>query len=327
MFKRAERNKAKLRLGIEGPSGSGKTYGALLIAKGLGGKVAVIDTEEGSASLYADLCEFDVAELRPPFSPERYVELIQQAESAGYDTIIIDSASHEWIGTGGVLEIHDQMPGNSYTNWGKVNPRHEAFVQAILRSKCHVICNFRSKQKHELVESSTGKKEVKKLGMGAQQREGIEYELTTVLTLHSGKATSNKDRTKLFPADHWFTITEDTGKTLATWLNSGSESNLIDISAMKDELEGIQTMAALNNFAAAHKDEWTKATNVDAARDLFRKREAEIRAAQNAAQHTPTDLISCARDGGDRVSMSKVCEMCPDRATCPEYKTAAKDAA
>jgi len=222
MFKKAERKQAKLRLGIDGPSGSGKTYGALLIAKGMGGKVAVIDTEEGSASLYSDLCEFDVAELRPPFEPERYVKLIKGAEQAGYDTIIIDSGSHEWMGSGGILEIHDAMPGNSYTNWSKVNPRHEAFVQAILRSPCHIICTLRSKQKHELVETN-GKKEVKKLGMGAQQREGVEYELTTVLSMNAGKANGTKDRTGLFQQDHWFTITEDTGRTIAGWLNSGKE--------------------------------------------------------------------------------------------------------
>lgn len=101
----------------------------------------------------------------------------------------------------------------------------------------------------------------------------------------------------------------------------------IDLASMWNELSALNTMTGLNSYAADYKDEWTKASNVDAARDLFRKREAEIRAAQNAAQHTPTDLISCARDGGGRVSMSRVCEMCPDRATCPEYKTAAKDAA
>jgi pantothenate kinase-related protein Tda10 len=72
-FKKAVRKKAKLRLGIEGPSGSGKSYTSLLIGKGLanGGKIAVIDTENSSASLYSHICDFDVADLDPPYTPER----------------------------------------------------------------------------------------------------------------------------------------------------------------------------------------------------------------------------------------------------------------
>src|SRR5690606_31598618 len=108
MFKKAERKQARLRLALAGPSGSGKTYSALQMAKGLGSKIAVIDTEHGSASLYADAAEFDVMELHAPYSPERYVEAIQAAEAAGYDVLIIDSYSHEWTGPGGCLEINDE---------------------------------------------------------------------------------------------------------------------------------------------------------------------------------------------------------------------------
>jgi hypothetical protein len=232
MFQRATKSKQKLRLGLEGPSGSGKTMGGLLIAKGMGGRIALIDTEEGSASLYADRFDFDTAQLKPPFTPERYAEHIHGAEEAGYDIIVIDSGSHEWIGGGGVLEIHDAMPGNSYTNWAKVNPRHDLFVQAILRSKAHIIVTFRAKQKHELVESN-GKKEVKKLGMGIQQREGMDFELTAVLTMNSGKAMGSKDRTGLFPEDHWFKITEDTGKRLMDWLEDGVDPKADAIAMLK----------------------------------------------------------------------------------------------
>ena len=250
MFVKAERKKAKLRLGLDGPSGSGKSMGALLIAKGIGGKVAAIDTEEGSLSLYSDLLDFDVSELRPPFTPESYVKRIHEAEAAGYDIIIIDSASHEWMGQGGVLDIHDNMPGNSYTNWAKVNPRHNEFIEAILRSKCHIICTLRSKQKHEMVEVN-GKKEVKKLGMGAQQREGVEYELTTVLSLDSGRANGSKDRTKLFRDGDWFVITEDTGKMILDWLNSGKDS---PAPFAPDELAGILAGAnSVDDLGALYK--------------------------------------------------------------------------
>jgi hypothetical protein len=119
-FEKAARKKAKLRLALTGPSGSGKTYGALQIAKGIGGKIAVIDTEKGSASLYTHLAEFDVLELAPPFTPERFIEAVKAAEAGGYSTLIIDSITHEWSGSGGCLELVDQVArakfkGNSWT--------------------------------------------------------------------------------------------------------------------------------------------------------------------------------------------------------------------
>ncbi len=104
-FTKAKRTNAKLRLAITGTAGSGKTYGALLIAKGLEGKIAVIDTECGSASLYSHLVDFDVCNLTPPFDPRRYVQLIHEAENEGYSVIIIDSLSHEWNGDGGCLDL------------------------------------------------------------------------------------------------------------------------------------------------------------------------------------------------------------------------------
>jgi hypothetical protein len=118
-FTKATRKKSKLRIALSGPSGAGKTMGALLIAKGIGGKIAVIDTERGSASMYAHITDYDTLEMTPPFSPERFVEAINTAEAAGYDIVIIDSMTHEWNGTGGVLEIVDlaakaSRSGNSY---------------------------------------------------------------------------------------------------------------------------------------------------------------------------------------------------------------------
>lgn len=222
-FKKAVRKKAKLRLGIEGPSGSGKSYTSLLIGKGLanGGKIAVIDTENSSASLYSHICDFDVADLDPPYTPERYVQLINEAAQE-YDVLIIDSITHEWRGKGGVLEIHDSMPGNSFTNWGKVNPRHDAFMQAMLQAPCHIIATMRSKETYVLQENKNGKQEPKKAGMEALQRDGVIYEFTTVLTMDiTNQATRNKDRTELFPVNQWFVPTEETGVKLREWLESG----------------------------------------------------------------------------------------------------------
>jgi len=227
-FQKAERRKAKLRLGITGPSGSGKTWGALLIAKGIGGKIAVIDTERGSASLYTNLVDFDVLELAPPYTPERFIEALKSAESAGYETVIIDSITHEWSGVGGCLELVDKVAaskfkGNSWSAWNEVTPRHRALLDSILRSPLHVIVTMRSKTETAQTEEN-GRKKVVKLGMKAEQRDGFEYEMTTVLDLtHDGHfALASKDRTGLFNGDPK-TLSEKTGVMLREWLENGSE--------------------------------------------------------------------------------------------------------
>lgn len=222
MFKKAERKQAKLRLALAGPSGSGKTYSALLLAQGLGGRIAVLDTEHGSASLYADLVDFDAMELHAPYSPERYIEVIAAAEQAGYETLVIDSYSHEWTGSGGCLEInesvaHQKFRGNTWAAWNETTPRHRKLTDKILTSSMHIICTMRSKT--ETVQGE-GKK-ILKLGMKSEQRDGTDYEFTVVLDLtHDGHtATASKDRTKLF--DQPELISADTGVRLLTWLNSG----------------------------------------------------------------------------------------------------------
>lgn len=222
MFKKAERKQAKLRLALAGPSGSGKTYSALLMANGLGGRIAVIDTEQGSASLYSDIADFDVLELQPPFSPERYVEAIVAAETAGYNVLIIDSYSHEWTGPGGCLEAnealaHQKFRGNTWAAWNETTPRHRKLTNKILTSTLHVICTMRSKT--ETVQGE-GKKIVK-LGMKSEQRDGTDYEFTVVLdiTHDAHTAIASKDRTKIF--NHPELISEDTGRRLLAWLNDG----------------------------------------------------------------------------------------------------------
>jgi hypothetical protein len=227
-FTRAQRKKSRLRLALTGPSGSGKTYSSLLIAKGIGGRVAVLDTERGSASLYADQLDFDTLDLDPPYSPERFTEAIEAAESAGYETLILDSITHEWSGVGGCLELVDEIArakykGNNWSAWNDITPRHRAFLDAILRSKMHIIATMRSKTETAQQEQN-GRKVVVKLGMKAEQRDGAEYEFTTVLDLvHDGHfAVASKDRTGLFGGDPK-PITEQTGADLLAWLNTGAD--------------------------------------------------------------------------------------------------------
>jgi hypothetical protein len=226
MFKRATRKASKLRLAITGPSGSGKTYSALLLARGMGGSTAVVDTERGSASLYSDLLDFDVLDLQPPYGPEAFIAAIDAAEKAGYDNLIIDSATHEWSGIGGCLELVDEIArsrykGNTWSAWNDITPRHRAFLDRMMQSSCHIIATSRSKTETAQVDDG-GRKKVVKLGMKAEQRDGFEYEFTVVLDLvHDGHyATASKDRTGLFTGDPK-PIDDSTGRRVIEWLNSG----------------------------------------------------------------------------------------------------------
>ena len=226
LFKKAERKKAKLRLGLTGPSGSGKTFSALLLARQLGKKIAVMDSENGSASLYTHLCDFDVLELQAPYTPERFIEGIKAAEEAGYDVLIIDSITHEWSGPGGCLEINEKLAqakykGNTWSAWNETTPRHRRLLDTIISSSMHIITTLRSKT--ETVQGE-GKK-VFKLGMKSEQRDGFEYELSVVLDITHGEhaAIASKDRTGLFTGRDPEPITDATGKALLAWLNSGAE--------------------------------------------------------------------------------------------------------
>jgi len=224
-LRKATRKKAKIRLGLSAVSGGGKTYSAILIAKGLCGdlsKVAVIDTENGSADLYAHLGEYNVLPVIAPFSPERYIEAIRSCEKAGMEVIIIDSISHEWDGKGGCLEIVESL-GGRYQDWAKVTPRHQAFLEAILHSPCHVITTVRRKQDYEMIKDGN-KVKIEKAGLREITREGFEYELTINLemdTLHN--ASASKDRTNLFMGKPSFVPSEKTGELIAQWCEQGEE--------------------------------------------------------------------------------------------------------
>lgn len=183
-FKRATKKDSKLRLGLIGPAGSGKTYTALTVAKHFGGRVAVIDSEHGSASKYADLFDFDVLELAS-FSPNDYTKAINAAEQAGYDFLVIDSLSHAWSGKNGALELVDRAAarsksGNSFAAWREVTPLHNQMVEAILEAKLHLIATLRSKTEYVIEENERGKKIPRKVGMAPIQRDGLEYEFDVV---------------------------------------------------------------------------------------------------------------------------------------------------
>lgn len=227
-LRKASRQKSKMRLGLSAVAGGGKTYSAILIAKGLCGdlsKVAVIDTENNSADLYAHLGDYSVLPLLPPYSPEAYAQAIKTCEAAGMEVIIIDSITHEWDGEGGILDIHSKMVGNSFTNWAALTPRHQKFLNAILQSPCHIITTVRRKQDYEMGTNDKGKATPIKVGLKEVTREGFEYELTANLELDTNhQATASKDRTGLFMGQPPFVPSEETGIMIREWCETGVDA-------------------------------------------------------------------------------------------------------
>lgn len=256
-LKRATRKQVKLRLNISAPSGAGKTYSALKMAKGLCGdwsKIAVIDTENGSASLYSNLGEFNVLDLAAPFTPEKYIEAIKTCESAGMEVIILDSTTHEWncILEENELLAQAKFRGNTWSAWSQTTPRHDRFLNTVLQSKAHIITCTRSKMETVMGDD----KKVKKVGMKDQQREGWEYELTVSLNIDrdTHMAIPSKDRTNLFEGKNPFLITEQTGELIREWCESGKAEKPGDV-----KLREASTVAELANiYKSLSRDEQEK---------------------------------------------------------------------
>lgn len=246
-LKTAQRHQVKLRLGLSGASGFGKTFSALLLANGITNdwsKIAIIDTENNSANLYAHLGNFNVLSLDEPYSPERYINAIKTCEKASIEVIIIDSITHEWQGKGGCLQIHEQL-GGRFQDWSKVSPRHQSFIDAILQSKCHIITTVRSKIDYSLDSDQNGKTKVVKHGTKEITREGFEYELTVNFELINDKhlAKASKDRTGLFMDKPEFIINQSTGKKLMQWCNLG-----LSLEDIKHEIESCDTVDGLREL-------------------------------------------------------------------------------
>jgi len=259
----AKRSIAKLRLAIAGAAGSGKTYSALLIAYGLCGdwsKIAVIDTERGSANLYEHLCQggkkYFTGQLNAPFTPKKYIDAIHACEEAGMEVIIIDSLSHAWYAEGGMLDIHSeitrrQTTQNSFTAWREITPLHNKLVDAILTSPVHVIVTLRTQTEYVLETDARGKQVPKKVGMKPIFRQGIDYEMTLVFDLDATHtATITKSRSTEFPVGDQIIPDVETGKKLLAWLNSGA-----DIPKCADCGEDIQPYGKMSALQVAYETE------------------------------------------------------------------------
>lgn len=227
-FERATKKRSRLRMTIDGPSGAGKTFTALTFAFALGSRVAVIDTERGSASLYADVFPpFDVLELEA-FGPDMYTRAIQAAGEAGYEVLVIDSLSHAWEGEGGALDLVDQAAArgrdNSYTAWRNVTPLHRRMVDAILQSPCHVITTMRSKTEYVLETNERGKQVPRKVGMAPIQRQGMEYEFSIVADMDiDHKMVVSKSRCSAVDGAVILKPTGEWMRPVVAWLSDGTE--------------------------------------------------------------------------------------------------------
>ena len=250
-LKQSKRQNVKLRLGISGASGFGKTHSALLLAFGMTQdwtKIAVIDTENSSASLYSDLGNFNVLDLKAPYSPERYVEAIELCEKSNISVVIIDSITHEWNSTGGCLQIHEKL-GGRFQDWGPVKKRHQVFIDKILQSSCHIITTTRRKIDYSLDVGSNGKSRVVKHGTKEVTSEGWEYELTVNFELVNDQhlCKASKDRTGLFMNKPEFIITSKTGERLLRWCNS-------EPTTVKDIVERINNALSVSELTKLYND-------------------------------------------------------------------------
>jgi hypothetical protein len=267
-LRKANRGHSKIKCALQGPSGSGKTYSALLMARGLcdgWNEVVVIDTENNSADLYSHLGDYNVFDLRPPFSPESYIKAIQECKNADMKVIVIDSISHEWEGAGGILTTHSAMAGNSFTNWSKLTPRHNAFVNTILQTDCHIIGTLRTKQDYVLIEKN-GKQVPEKVGLKSITRDGLDYEFTVVFDIDiKHQAVSSKDRTGLFAKAPQFEINTNTGEIIRAWCGKALTSDELQLKI--DETHDLEELRLLYSQNPQHQNEL---------KNYFSKRRIEI---------------------------------------------------
>ena len=256
-FRRATKQQAKLRMALIGPSGSGKTYTALRIASHLGTRVAVIDTERGSASKYADKFSFDVLEL-DSFHPQQYIDGIKAAEAEGYDVLIIDSLSHAWAGKDGALELVDKaakrmQSGNTFAAWRDVTPLHNALVDAMLQSRLHLIVTMRAKTEYVVEKDErTGKTVPRKVGLAPIQRDGLEYEFDVVADMDlDNNMIVSKSRCEALTGAVIAKPGEDVANILRAWLSDGAPAAEAPRAKSTSAANGNATANSRNGFAEA----------------------------------------------------------------------------
>jgi len=285
-FKLAQRAKVFLRMAISGPSGSGKTYTSLMYGRavaGMGGKIALVDTENERASYYAEVDAFrgNSGEtfyniiIEPPYTVAKYLAAIEAAEKAKFDVLILDSITHEWQGSGGVLETKNELdlrPGtNQWTNWARPTKEHNRFLAAMVSAKIHLICTMRSKEKYELVKNEKGQAVPVKLGMGPEQRPGTGYEFAVWLDMamdHSAKV--EKDITQIYAAkpDGIFKPTAEEAANLGAWLQQGIPLEQIERSVVSPAPGATQLTSVLPGWGDEKAEQTAQTQRAAAAKGI-----------------------------------------------------------
>lgn len=230
-IKKAVREQVYTKIALMGSSGSGKTYSALRLTKGMAealskqlgrpAKILMANTEGSRGVYYANEFDYDICDIEAPYSPETYIELINDAVEAGYDILILDSASPEWDGKGGCLELH-AMLGGRQTDWKDISPRHNKFLDAIEKSPIHIVATLKGKDAYEIDKDANGKVSVKKLGLGVRQRDGFEFIFSCTFSIDQKThiAQAQKDNTHIFEGSAGEILSEDYGKRIIAWANS-----------------------------------------------------------------------------------------------------------
>ena len=237
--RKAEKRKLALKILLSGASGSGKTYSALRLATGIinktGGEIYLINTEGDRGEMYGNKFNYNIIDLPEPRSPENYMEAIQYCVDNGASVIIIDSLSHEW---NYLNEQVNNMPGNSFNNWGKQKPRHRKLVDFIVETKVHLIATGRGKDEYVMEnDEKTKKTQIKKVGVGVQQEKDTEYEymVTFNIAQDTNVATAMKDNSGLF-TNKYDVLTEKDAEALYDWANGGEER----IPTLEEKLRPLQ---------------------------------------------------------------------------------------
>ena len=285
-FIKATKTQIKPKVVLIGPSGSGKTYSALRLVTGMlkktGGRIAVIDTENKRGKYYANEFDYDYMELKQPYQPEKYIEAINEAVEGGYKVVIVDSATHEWSGPGGILDIKSSMPGaNDYVKWEKLTPRHNAFLNAMMLTDIIVICCVRGKDEYVLETNEKGRQAPKKVGMGAEFRNGLEYEATIAFLIEQDRhiAEPMKDNTHIFDGTNgaklYEVLTEKHGEMIMEWAENGEVvKDSEEFKKVMKEIKAAKTQeeldAAVKGLELSNDDEQNKA------RAAYKKKKAEF---------------------------------------------------
>jgi len=310
MFRPATRKKSKLRMAIDGVSGSGKSFTGLRFAFALGKRVAVINSESGAIEKYLDLnpdgipWQFDICELSN-FAPSSYTQAILAAGSAGYDVLLIDSLSHAWAGSGGALEIKDKKGGNSFTAWKDITPMHNAMIEAILRSPCHIIATMRSKTGYVLETDSNGKQVPRKVGMEPVQRQGMEYEFDIYASIDSDHVMRvSKSRC---PALDGAVIVKPEAAAMepvSRWLNDGAQ---VDPGFYAVTEKDLQRLAEVNR--KAEKEEAAKQpkkTAMEIIQEQAKKEEA-VKSSPTVAESSQAPVYSTHEQHAEMLSLMAAC--------------------